>query len=233
MAAKNDKTYKVNSRHTSEDKAVEHGAGTVAFNVLDSENAYALSNENRSEYIVENNRIVKSDDTQNYQLADLSLSGSDDGLKNIGDLLDGAFDHLHELHTSFGIDDNSIGNERAINSHGNTQINDNGFPFADNGFGFSAIDSYDSSFKKPVSSTIDAANGIAALADTMEHLDDNDSSHHIEDNEHDDDDHEDDDDDDDDVTEVSPNSGNDYIRGTNDDDVLDGGAGNDIVDGDR
>ena len=230
MAAKNDKTYKVNSRHTSEDKAVEHGAGTVAFNVLDSENAYALSNENRSEYIVENNRIVKSDDTQNYQLADLSLSGSDDGLKNIGDLLDGAFDHLHELHTSFGIDGNAIGNERAINSQGNTQINDHGFPFADNGFGFSAIDSYDSSFKKPVSSTIDAANGIAALADTMEHLDDNDSSHHIEDNEHDDDDHEDDDDD---VTEVSPNSGNDYIRGTNDDDVLDGGAGNDIVDGDR
>ncbi|MDH5490030.1 MAG: hypothetical protein OEX17_08900, partial [Rhodospirillaceae bacterium] len=224
MATKNDKTYKVNSRHTSEDKAVEHGAGAVAFNVLDGENGHALSNENRSEHVAENNRMVKSDDAQNHQLADLTPLGSDDGSKNIGDLLDGAFNHLHELRSSFGINDDnsSAGYTNKVDHNNGLRIDSDDLPFANGGFGFSTKDTKDN-----ISGAINISNDVSAFAGDTEHSIDDD---HFENDDHGDSDS---DDNDDDITQAAPNSGDDYIRGTREDDTLDGGAGNDIVDGDR
>ncbi len=63
----------------------------------------------------------------------------------------------------------------------------------------------------------------------------NDDDDEDDDFEHEDDENDDDDDDDhdDDDGEIIDLSGDNWIRGTHDDDVLDGGAGNDVVDGDR
>jgi len=219
MATKNDKTHKVNSRHTSEDKAVEHGAGEVAFNVLDGKNSHALShalsNENRSDHVAENNRMVKSDDTQSHQLVDLTSLGSDDGPINIGDLLDGAFNHLHELRSSFGINDDNASAWRAnkADHYNGSHIDSDDLPFSNNGFGFSIKDNS--------SATINVIKDASVFAGKTEHSIDDD---HFEDDNHDDGDN---------IAESAPNSGDDYIRGTREDDILDGGAGNDIVDGDR
>ena len=227
MAAKSNKSPKVNSRNASEEKTADlnNGESAFAFGASNNENSYAPSDNYQSEHADENIDTIAPDNIHDTQLADLTSLSLDSGTKNIGDLLDGAFEHLQQLQGNFGVnaDNNAIWHTTSNNNSGQ-YIGYDDLPFNNNGFGISARDSISSTVN---SATVNSASGGNAFSAVTAHLD------HETNNNDDVHDNDGDDYDDDYVEQPAPNSGNDYIRGTRGDDTLDGGAGSDIVDGDR